>query len=110
MLIRRAIRCFPSLGLLVANHLRQRCGPVAINVRQCANGFTLSPDNNGRRFRVLTVVDDYTRQCFALVIDTSLSGSRVGRELDQISKLRGRPAMIVSGNGTELTSHAIPDW
>lgn len=64
----------------------------------------------GRRFRVLVVVDDLTRECLALVADTSLSGLRVGRELDRIVALRGRPAMIVSDNGTELTSHAILHW
>ena len=66
--------------------------------------------NNGRWFRVLAVVDDFTSECLALVIDTSLSGLRVGRELDRITELRGRPAMIVSDNGTELTSHAILRW
>jgi putative transposase len=65
---------------------------------------------SGRRFRVLAVVDDFTRECLALVADTSLSGLRVGRELDRIMALRGRPAMIVSDNGTELTSHAMLRW
>ena len=64
----------------------------------------------GRRFRVLAVVDDFTRECLALVVDTSLSALRVGRELDRIVARRGRPAMIVSDNGTELTSHAILRW
>ena len=62
---------------------------------------------NGRRFRVLAVVDDFTRECLALVVDTSLSGMRVARELDTIVERRGRPTLIVSDNGTELTSHAI---
>lgn len=64
----------------------------------------------GRRFRVLAVVDDFTRECLALVVDTSLSGLRVGRELDRIAGLRSKPLMIVSDNGTELTSHAILRW
>lgn len=64
----------------------------------------------GRRFRILAVVDDFTRECLALVAGTSLSGLRVGRELDQIVALRGRPAMIVSDNGTELTSHGMLRW
>ena len=63
----------------------------------------------GRRFRVLAVVDDFTREALALVVDTSLSGARVARELDTLIDLRGRPAMIVSDNGTELTSRAILD-
>jgi putative transposase len=65
---------------------------------------------NGRRFRVLAVVDDFTRECVGLVVDVSLSGLRVGRELDRIGELRGYPALIVSDNGTELTSHAILRW
>ena len=65
---------------------------------------------DGRRFRVLVVVDDFTRECLALVVDTSLSGMRVARELDSIVETRGRPLMIVSDNGTELTSRAILQW
>ncbi len=67
--------------------------------------------SSGRRFRVLAVVDDFTRECLGLVADPSLSGLRVGRELDQIIERRGcRPATVVSDNGTELTSHAILRW
>lgn len=62
---------------------------------------------DGRRFRVLVVVDDFTRECLALVVDTSLSGMRVARELDAIVGTQVGPLMIVSDNGTELTSRAI---
>jgi putative transposase len=65
---------------------------------------------DSRRFRVLAVVDDFTRECLALVADTSISGVRVGRELDAIIVKRGRPAMIISDNGSELTSMAILRW
>ena len=64
---------------------------------------------DGRRFRILAVVDDFTRECLALIADTSLPGLRVVRELDALI-IRGRPAMIVSDNGTELTSMAILRW
>ena len=63
-----------------------------------------------RRLRILTVVDDFTRECVALVADTSLSGLRVARELDAAIGNRKRPAMIVSDNGTEFTSMAILRW
>ena len=53
---------------------------------------------DGRRFRVLAVVDDLTRECLALVADTSLSGARVARELGAIMDLRGKPRTIVSDN------------
>jgi putative transposase len=65
---------------------------------------------DGRRFRILAVVDDCTCECLALVADTSISGVRVARELDKIVAVRGRPADIVSDNGTELTSTAILTW
>ena len=66
--------------------------------------------SDGRRFRILAIVDDFTRECLALVADTSLSGLRVGRELDAIIARRGKPAICVSDNGTELTSVAILRW
>ena len=65
---------------------------------------------DGRRFRVLAVVDDHTRECLALVADTSLSGVRVARELDALIAARDRPLVVVSDNGTELTSTAILRW
>ena len=63
-----------------------------------------------RRFRILCVIDDYTRECLALVADTSISGQRVARELDRLVRLYGRPETIVSDNGSELTSRAILEW
>ena len=63
-----------------------------------------------RRFRVLTVIDDCTRECLGLIADTSLSGLRVARELHHIMAQRGSPKMIVSDNGTEFTSNAILKW
>ena len=65
---------------------------------------------DGRRFRILAVVDDFTRECLALVADTSLPGLRVVRELEAIIAGRGRPAMCVSDNGTELTGMAVLRW
>jgi putative transposase len=62
---------------------------------------------DGRRFRVLAIVDDFTRECLALVADTSLSGACVARERDAVIAARGKPHLIVSDNGTELTSTAI---
>lgn len=52
----------------------------------------------GRRFRVLNVVDDVTRECLAAVPDTSISGKRVVRELADLIARRGRPGTIVSDN------------
>lgn len=49
-----------------------------------------------RRFRVLAIVDNFTREVLALVVDTSIGGARVVRELDALMRERGRPAMVVS--------------
>ena len=64
----------------------------------------------GRRFRVLNIVDDVTRECLRAVPDTSISGRRVVRELADLVAERGKPGMIVSDNGTELTSNAVLAW
>lgn len=58
----------------------------------------------------LTLVDDFTRECFGLVVDTSLAALRVVRELGQVIETRGCRRMIVSDNGTEFTSNAILAW
>jgi putative transposase len=65
---------------------------------------------DGRRFRILCVIDDFSRECLAAIVDNSLCGERVARELDAIAERRGYPCMIVSDNGTELTSNAILAW
>ncbi len=83
--------------------------PQAANQRWSLD-FVSDTLTDGRRFRVLCVVDDFTRECLALVADTSLSGQRVVRELDTIAAERGYPATIVSDNGTELTSSAVLAW
>lgn len=65
---------------------------------------------DGRRFRILAVVADFTRECLCLVADTSLSGARVAPELETIIAARGRPLLCVADNGTERTSMAILRW
>jgi putative transposase len=53
---------------------------------------------DGRRFRILCVIDDFSRECLATVVDTSISGIRVARELDRNAEMRGFPCMVVSDN------------
>src|SRR6266540_4784683 len=64
----------------------------------------------GRRFRILNIVDDVTRECLAAIPDTSISGKRVARELTALIEKRGKPTMIVSDHGTEFTSNAVLSW
>ena len=83
--------------------------PQAPNQRWSLD-FVSDTLTDSRKFRMLAVVDDFTRECIVLVADTSLSGARVTRELDTAIANRGRPLMIVSDNGTEFTSMAILRW
>lgn len=63
-----------------------------------------------RKFRILAVNDDCCRENLCLAADTSISGERVARELDALVRIYGKPACIVSDNGTEFTSRAILRW
>jgi putative transposase len=65
---------------------------------------------SGRRFRILNVIDDVTKECLAAIPDTSISGRRVARELDEIIRRRGKPELIVSDHGTEFTSNVMLAW
>ena len=83
--------------------------PSTINERWSLD-FVSDTCGDGRRFRILCIVDDFSRECLATVVDTSLSGVRVVRELEQLIRERGKPKIIVSDNGTELTSVAVLRW
>jgi putative transposase len=65
---------------------------------------------DGRSFRVFNVVDDFTRECLASVVDLSLPGGRVARELGSIVIKRGAPRALLCDNGPELTSKALDQW
>ncbi len=64
----------------------------------------------GRKIRLLGVMDQCSREGLSLVVDTSLPGLRVVRELDRLVQQRGCPKVIVSDNGTELTSRVVLQW
>jgi len=65
---------------------------------------------NGRALRLLTVHDDYTRECLWIEADTSLSGPRVTRVLDYVTQLRGRPVSVLTDNGPEFAGLALERW
>ena len=83
--------------------------PITINQRWSLD-FVSDTLSDGRRFRILCVVDDFSRECLATVVDTSLGGVRVVRELERLAIERALPEMVVSDNGTELTSGAVLRW
>ena len=116
--INRIYRLYREEGLTVRKRKARRKAlgtraPILMEARANARwslDFVHDQFACGRRFRVLNVVDDVTRECLAAIPDTSISGRRVARELTALIERRGKPGMIVSDNGTELTSNAILRW
>jgi putative transposase len=104
LMVRRRRGRKRALGTRTPLHL-----PNTINERWSLD-FVSDTLSDGRRFRILCIVDDFSRECLATVVDTSLSGIRVVRELEQLIRVRGKPKIIVSDNGTELTSVAVLRW
>lgn len=113
--INRIYRLYREEGLAVRKRRARRKAvgtraPILVEARPNARwslDFVHDQLACGRRFRILNVVDDVTRECLAAIPDTSISGQRVARELAVLIERRGKPGMIVSDNGTELTSNAI---
>ena len=64
----------------------------------------------GRKFRVLVIVDDYTKESPAIEVDTSLPGARVVKVLDRLAEIRGLPEVITVDNGPEFSGRAMDEW
>jgi putative transposase len=64
----------------------------------------------GRRFRALAIVDDYSRECPAIEVDTSLGGARVVGVLERLAEIRGLPEIITVDNGPEFAGKALDEW
>lgn len=84
--------------------------PKRPNLRWSMDFVSDQLGSTGRRFRCLTIVDDFTRECLAIEVDTSLPGDRVARVLDRLAFLRGLPQGIVIDNGPEFTGRALDTW
>ena len=85
--------------------------PTAVAVNQVWSvDFMTDALSSGRRFRTLNIVDDYTRECLAIEVDTSLGGMRVVRVLEALKQTRGLPRQIRSDNGPEFVSRAVDQW
>lgn len=116
--LNRVYRLYREEGLAVRKRRARRKAagtraPILVEARPNARwslDFVHDQFACGRRFRILNIMDDVTRECLGAIPDTSISGRRVARELTAIIERRGKPGMIVSDNGTELTSNAILSW
>lgn len=93
-----------------AGHLRvEMPEPAGLNERWSMD-FVQDRIWQGRRFRIFTIVDDFSRESLALEVDTSLGGARVARVLDRIVAERGLPVFIRMDNGPEFTGQALDEW
>jgi transposase InsO family protein len=116
--INRIHRLYREEGLSVRRRRARRKAvgtraPILVEARANARwslDFVHDQYANGRRFRILNIVDDVTKECLGAIPDTSISGRRVARELTTIIAARGKPGMIVSDNGTEFTCNAMLEW
>lgn len=72
--------------------------------------FVADRIENGRRLRIFNLIDNYTKECVGNIVDTSIGGYRVARELDKIIEFRIKPKAIVCDNGPEFTSGKMFDW
>lgn len=116
--INRIYRLYREEGLTVRKRRARRRAvgtraPILVEAKANARwslDFVHDQFACGRRFRILNVVDDVTRECLAAIPDTSISGRRVARELTALIERRGKPGMIVSDHGTEFTSNVMLAW
>ena len=114
---KRTWRLYTSAGLQVRTRRRKKlCRPRVPMLLPSRPNERWSMDfvhdqlSGGRRFRVLNVVDDHTRECIGQLVETSISGERVARYLNQLFETRGQPRSIVCDNGTEFTCKAMYFW
>jgi putative transposase len=115
---KRIHRLYRSEGLMVRRRLRKRIAagkrvPLPVPTRPTERwslDFMSDQLADGRVFRTLNVVDDFTRECLAIEVDTSLSGVRVVRVLEQLCAERGHPLGLVMDNGPELISKVMDAW
>ncbi|MCA6105449.1 IS3 family transposase [Bradyrhizobium australafricanum] len=114
--LNRIHRIYREEGLTVRKRRARRkamgCrAPIPVEAKPNARwslDFVHDQFANGRRFRI--IVDDVTKECLGAIPDTSISGRRVARELTTVVARRGKPGLIVSDNGTELTCNAMLAW
>ncbi len=91
---------------------RQRVdGPPATQPNECwSMDFVMDRLASGHKFRALTIVDNFTRECPAIEVDSSLTGARVAAMLESLKQVRGLPARIKVDNGSEFASKALDAW
>jgi putative transposase len=115
---KRTYRLYREAGLAVRRRKRKRIGlferkalpkPTTVN-RSWSMDFVADGLIDGRKLRCLTIVDDYSRECLALEVDTSINGRRVAAVLDRLDDLRGLPLSITVDHGPEFEGQVLDAW
>jgi putative transposase len=115
---KRVHRIYQAAGLQVRRRRRKRLTraervplPMASQpLERWSMDFTTDTLADGRNFRTLNIVDDFTRECVAIEVDRSLPGLRVARVLDRLHATVGLPQTIVMDNGPEFAGRALDAW
>lgn len=115
---KKVFRIYRELGLQVRKRgsRKRALGPRLMKVKATEINQIWSLDfmadrlEDGRKIRLLNIIDEFSRESLKMVVDTSLSGERVVRELEDLISSRGKPERIISDNGTEFTSRAVLKW
>jgi putative transposase len=115
---KRVYRIYRQEGLAVRRRKRKRIGlverkplpkPAAANISWSMD-FVSDGLADGRRLRCLNIVDDCTRECVAIEVDTSITGSRVKAVLEKLSEERGLPRSITVDHGPEFEGQVLDTW
>jgi putative transposase len=115
---KRVYRLYRDAGLKLRPKRRKRVAAMRRGHLEAAHGpnerwsmdFVSDALSSGRRFRVLNIVDDFSKLSPAIEVDTSLPGLRVIRTLERAIDLHGKPKLIVMDNGPEFTCKALDEW
>jgi putative transposase len=115
---KRVYRLYREMGLAVRRRKRKRIGPVerrSLPKPQAANqswsmDFVSDGLSDGRRLRCLTIVDDCTRECLAIEVDTSITGTRVKAVMQRLADTRGLPRSITVDHGPEFEGQVLDAW
>jgi len=115
---KRLYRLYRQAGLQVRRRQRKRLTrgervPLPTPTRRSERwsmDFTLDTLADGRAFRTLNIVDDFTRECLVIEVDRSLPGLRVARVLDRLHATIGLPQSIVLDNGPEFAGRTLEAW
>ncbi len=114
---KKTYRLYKEAGLSIRKRKKKcpsekRGKPEIVSTPNTRWSFDFVSDTlaNGRRIRVLTVIDEATRECLALETDTSITGTRVAAVLNRIAFFRGFPKEILTDNGPEFTGNVLSAW